>query len=158
MDQEEREETEEVVKEKAGEGGFPLPGSGVEQLDAHAEAEVRQVLATLDDVVTEAGEDFHYERTGGTCYYIRDGQPDCLAARVLARLGMSTEALSHYENRACDSMGVFFPASHPLAPPVDAAALYTLRAAQWLQDKEHTWGECRDNAHKWAKDCYGIEA
>lgn len=133
-------------------------------LDPEDEIQVRNVLAVIDTVVAEAGEDFKYEKKPvdnspyNICVYVWERKADCLAARVLALLGMPLDDMAKYEGNACDRMA---PSSltnsdRPVAP-VGLYALATLRAAQNYQDRGVAWGECRDAAHRWAKDCYGIE-
>ena len=154
MEETVHEETETVVEEKVEE---PLEKavrkvqervlsraalSKVEKLEPADEAEVRKVLATLDEVVAETGADYRYNKAGGSCLYVREAKPDCLAARVLAKLGMATEDLASYEGNTCDQMVNSHLGGKP-KPPVGAYALYTLRAAQYLQDAGLTWGEAR---------------
>jgi hypothetical protein len=136
----------------------------VEELDPEDEIQVRNVLAVINTVVAEAGEDFKYGKKPtdasplNICMYVWEGKADCLAARVLALLGMPLDDMAKYEGNGCDQM-VHGPTSGSDRPqaPVGLYGLATLRAAQNYQDRGVAWGECRDAAHRWAKDCYGIE-
>lgn len=146
------------------------------------ELEVLAVLRTLKQVVEEAGEDYVYQRWYKTavqqkfpdepavaCMYVKDGEPDCLAARVLVRLGaVSVTTLSVYEGRACDMLPNLTSGNPPgwsptAAPPsltevqLHEPALHILRSAQAVQDSQGNWGDARDRALFQAFELYGIK-
>jgi hypothetical protein len=107
-----------------------------------------ETLATLEEVVAEAGEDFKYQdHYGNLCHYSVDGEPACIVGRVLAKWGVlpesadsraegptvgmfSSELLGHLEK-----LGIL---------KVDEASNRLLQEAQYAQDgtfKEPlTWG------------------
>jgi hypothetical protein len=149
------------------------------KLNDGEELEVLAVLRTLKQVVEEAGEDYVYQRWFRTptqakfpgepavaCMYVKDGEPDCLAARVLVRLGaVSADALSVYEGRACDMLpnltnqnADWGAAPSSLAEvQLHAPALRILRSAQAVQDNQGNWGDARDRALFQAFELYGIK-
>lgn len=120
-------------------------------------AEIKLVLDTLAAVVAEFGEDYVYETQpeSAYCTYVRDGKPDCIAAQVLVRLGMSVEDLARCEGRSCALLGGY------VAVPVGGEALHVLREAQMVQDRTSpysspTWGEALRVAREYALGEYGI--
>lgn len=112
------------------------------------------VIKTLREVVNEYGRDYVYQRRGSTeeggpeCQYVYNGEPDCLAAKVLHRLGVSLATLHSQEGHAANQLQ---------NTGLESAALTVLRAAQTLQDSRHTWGVCLDGAERVALVAYGIE-
>lgn len=127
-------------------------------------AEIKLVLDTLAAVVAEFGEDYVYKTQLGSAYctYVRDGKPDCIAAQVLVRLGMSVEDLAQCEGKSCAQFGGYGTV------PVGGEALHVLRQAQMVQDgvssaspfsprfSSPTWGEALRVARDYALGAYGI--
>lgn len=117
----------------------------MERIDA------RRALELLIDIVDQYGEDTVYEKVplnvGGTiiysqgvgCRYQVNGQPSCLVGHVLARAGVSTEALEDM-----DASGLSIINSYAAVGDTDARAV--LQAAQSAQDTGATWGEALKNA------------
>lgn len=113
-----------------------------EQFTALAEADqVARVLDVMAEVVAEAGEGYVYQRhlppAEHACRYVADRgngpQADCIAARVLARLGVSLDHLAAHEGETAQQIAA------PLGMGPDAA--YVLNQAQGHQDPgQHAWG------------------
>lgn len=151
-------------------------------ITAEEETEILAVIRTLKQVVEEAGEDYIYKpKFSGSyqdeagyshvsppsCVYVWDGKPDCIAARVLHKLGMSLERLRCFESSTCAQM------IGQVGVPIHEAALIVLGIAQHVQDtgtsvlfveqspevtKSFTWGVARDAAIKYANTEYGVRA
>jgi hypothetical protein len=117
-------------------------------------SDIRKVLRTLSEVVQEFGEDYVYNRTCSNkfyCKYVTEaGEPDCIAAQVLTRLGVSTAYLAARELKGCNE-AVFFDNG-----VVGKEALNVLREAQMMQDIRNSWGKARDSAFAYARDRYGV--
>jgi hypothetical protein len=86
------------------------PGFETLTLTDAEETEMLSTLRALKQVVTEAGEEWTYVRRpnatgiGTGCVYVHNGEPDCIAGRVLHKLGVSTADLSKWEGIVCAQM------------------------------------------------------
>ncbi|TDC02660.1 hypothetical protein E1091_00215 [Micromonospora fluostatini] len=82
------------------------------------------------------------------CRYLTGGEPSCLVALVLHRLGVSVgvlRALDHEVGRR--GAGVRINESrHPALRRVEPAALALLAYVQRMQDSGHTWGQAVEDA------------
>lgn len=92
-------------------------------------------------IVYEYGEDFvylpeHREHTSGTCWYVKDGQPDCLIAKFLFKRGWTIEELRTCENTSVYSASANYPGR------LTNHEVEILSVAQNAQDKGKTWGKC----------------
>lgn len=127
--------------------------------------EVKVALRALREVVTEAGEFYVYPvgkaiGVPGGCAYVRQGEPDCIVARTLVKLGATVESLIPWEGKSCD----FMPSVHaawrnhyPVAPvPMGMPAYNVLRWAQTMQDRGETWGVSLRAAEREAEVSYGV--
>ncbi len=87
------------------------------------------------------------ENGNARCLYLHPGtgQPDCIAARVLHRLGVSLENLRTMEGKGCHSL-------RRDSSPLTYNALWILRTAQMVQDTGRTWGEAYATAVSKAKE------
>ena len=143
---------------------------------AEEETQILAVLRTLKQVVEEFGPDYRYQFSEKdnddqwpykTCLYVKDEEPDCLAAKVLVRLGLPVEALKEIEGiglSSFESINTFGynqvpkPSSSLPYPRVKEKVEGTVRktidlighkavnvlgAAQARQDLGSTWGEAR---------------
>jgi len=143
------------------------------QLTDAQETEMLSMLRALKQVVAEAGDDYVYTKkvTGLSdypgCVYVFNGEPDCLAGRVLAKLGVSTETLRNWEGKMCYSMTASATA-HPLLDLGDnfyleplsffRETMEILGRAQGAQDSGNSWGIARDRALSYAAERYGVVA
>lgn len=128
--------------------------------------EIKLVLATLKEVVDEVGPEYEYEvwrfdpLSTPTCQYVKNGQPDCIAARVLVKLGVPVYTLASYEGVAVNIMARVVrdkTGSFVLGEP--AAGI--LRVAQQIQDRpdqDRTWGLALEWAQDKALQWYGVAA
>lgn len=95
------------------------------------EPDVKRVLQALTEVVEELGPEHVYQQhnnnnTSFNCTYVWEGEPDCIAARVLVKLGVATvEQLSQHEGDGCIAFHWTGLSSN---------ALMVLRLAQTIQD------------------------
>lgn len=112
-----------------------------------------ETLATLREVVAEAGEDFVYQQKyGETCYYSVMGEPACIVGRVLAKWGVDlTRMDSSVEAIEGNLAGLFangllirLRTEGVLGVEEDGVKL--LKLAQASQDGEFTWGESLSRA------------
>lgn len=111
--------------------------------------EIRSVLVAMKEVVDEAGEDYVYP--GGpfdSCHYVVANRPSCLAARVLVKLGVSTDTLLRYEEQDVSVM-LFLDCK------LHAPARAILHKAQRMQDARLGWGIIRQQAQNMASN-YGV--
>jgi hypothetical protein len=100
---------------------------------------LQTLIQTLEEVVAEAGEDYVYppdrpENTtndSSTCWYVWDGQPDCIAGRALFQLGVPIEVLSQYEGEPANT----------IPSDLDEDAINALDTAQVYSDMHSPWGE-----------------
>lgn len=100
--------------------------------------DVQLVLKTLEEVVNELGSDFVYpdrpaleSNLDVDCYYVWKGKPDCIAARVLHKLGVSVDTLAEHEGGPCQN----------IPSPLSVPALTVLGTAQQSQDERYPYGE-----------------
>lgn len=118
-----------------------------------------ETLATLREVVAEAGEDFVYQRRyGNDCLYSVNGEPACIVGRVLAKWGVDlTRMDSEYDGEEGSTMkGVFAPSllvqlEREGELEVDDKSRALLREAQSRQDAECSWGESLRCATRYAE-------
>lgn len=125
------------------------------------ELEILAILRTLKQVVMEAGDSFVYQTDHlGKCYYVRNGEPSCIAGRVLHRLGVSTDVLKQWEGEGVDHLSLDSCTCGNNRPtvPFSNEALIVLRRAQTRQDASANWGDCRDAALLFAYQKYGVTA
>lgn len=128
--------------------------SGLEnRLSPREVSQVKDILTTLRAVVAEYGDNYIYPKKRfegrSCCFYVYNAKPDCLAAKVLHRLGVSIHILAQREQQDCtrfvaDNIGY------------GSAALAVLRTAQVFQDTERTWGLALAEAEKYATDRFGV--
>ena len=78
---------------------------------------------------------FEAPGSAGSCYYVQDNEPDCIAGRVFARLGVPLELLESEEG--VSAQGII--ERHNL--PFSDAASDILGRAQFRSDMGHAWGE-----------------
>jgi hypothetical protein len=109
---------------------------------------VDRTLELLEAEVTELGADFIYERPKGSriCLYVLNGQPSCLIARVLAKMGVPLEVLElmdqdgrtgRYDTGAnCDSMINVADDFN-----ITRAAAHLMLKAQQDQDNSYAYGD-----------------
>lgn len=94
------------------------------------------VISHLEAIVAEAGPDFIYPRnrkaSSNGCRYVYEGQPDCLMARLLSRLGVSTVYLASCEFKAIATIATNLGISQALAD--------RLTKGQQAQDAGLPWG------------------
>lgn len=104
--------------------------------------DVHEVLAVLDEIVAEFGDDYRYKDHYEFCAYRSEaGQPQCIVGQVLARI--APELLPRVYNTqrwsSQDDIDHFTPEAN-----------IVLQAAQNVQDgygsKPGTWGEALDEA------------
>jgi hypothetical protein len=104
--------------------------------------QVVEVVGHLENIVAEYGADYVYQRRqlngpdpfAPVCVYVWNGEPDCIAGKVLARMGVSIEKLASYEGSSVSVVA-------PVVSNLGDAATNVLRVAQVVQDKGGTWGE-----------------
>ncbi len=134
-------------------------------LPADPPGQIALVMATLQAVVDEAGHDYRYTmRMGGmnnggkACFYVHEGEPDCIVGRVLHRLGVPLDVLraNDLAGNLSVSAGAFSLEGSPVQPGREALTI--LATAQRLQDQGNTWGECLRVAQADAQKVYGWRA
>lgn len=114
---------------------------------------VENVLRALDEVVREFGEDHVYRRPENAedCLYVHNDPsgkvPGCIAAMVLARLGVPLNVLEANEGTSVQALRGGVRANQD--------ALDVLRAAQEEQDQGSPWGVAREYAYRYAR-WYGL--
>jgi hypothetical protein len=117
---------------------------------------VNKVIETLNEVVAEAGDDFVYEKKirpnvagqlQAVCVYVDNGQPDCIAAKVMHKLGVPIETLSGYEGKRPR-----YFVDDPNFSDWETESLFVLTEAQYEQDAGKTWGFARDAATYYARE------
>lgn len=109
----------------------------------------------MDEIVELYGADYVYwpDRPNMTsCKYVRDGQPDCLIAKVLFKLGVSVEKIATLDG-GCGSIGNLLDRNFRLAiyNLEYPSTVRVLATAQTTQDNRGTWGSARDAAYKLAR-------
>lgn len=118
---------------------------------------VNQVRVELDRLAVEHPDRADPRPAGGQPpRYVVNGQPACLVAHVLHRLGMSVgalRALDHETGRR--GAGVRINESrHPALRGADPRALALLAYVQFVQDGGYSWGTAAQDAFA-AKHRYG---
>jgi len=111
---------------------------------------VREVLDALDKVVREFGADYQYpdshRNSDQMCMYVYDGKPDCIAAQVFVRLGVSVSDLAQYEGSAA------YTVFERVFGKYNGGGASVLTFAQSAQDGRATWGAARDVAYEVARE------
>jgi hypothetical protein len=112
-------------------------------------AGIQEVLDTLAEVVTEFGRDYVYQgkTPDDVCLYLYHGEPDCLAAKVMSRLGVPHDRFEERHDCTQLAVGEF----------ISADAIYVLRLAQVAQDAKETWGRAVWQAAHHARVAYGFK-
>ena len=111
-----------------------------------------ETLATLCEVVAEAGEDFVYQdHYGEACYYSVKGEPACIVGRVLAKWGVDLTPMDSEYTGAGAMIGLYAGAllGHLRLMgvlEVDDLSASLLREVQIGQDTEETWGDALSEA------------
>lgn len=111
-----------------------------------------ETLATLREVVAEAGEDFVYQdHYGDMCYYSVDGEPACLVGRVLAKWGVDLTPMDSASTGMSTLVGLFAGALLDELRvmgvlEVDDPSVSLLWEAQTGQDNGETWGNALSEA------------
>jgi hypothetical protein len=132
------------------------------------EVEMLSMLRALKQVVAEAGPDYVYQRkvvdgfnaNQPACVYVFQGEPDCLAGRVLARMGVSTETLAIWEGKRCTQMSPVIstpPGLGVLPIHLSYPTLNVLSVAQDAQDAGKTWANALGTAREFASIHYGVK-
>jgi hypothetical protein len=123
------------------------------------EIDVPTVLTILAQVVADKGEFYQYpdrpelekpEISGVTCYYVWNGEPDCIAGHVLHRLGMDLDLLARYEGTGVDEIPINDLNGVPFS--ISEEALNVLYAAQGTQDARMSWGQALRDAKEKAEN------
>lgn len=99
-------------------------------------------LWALEEVVAEKGENYEYplHETGWVGFYVRNGEPSCVVACALHKLGVPVEELSKYEDTRIEEI----PFIGNLYMGVTTRLIFA--AAQHCQDTGDTWGDALDEA------------
>lgn len=139
------------------------PGFGTLVLTDAQETEMLSMLRALKQVVAEAGDEWTYVRRpnktgiGTGCFYVFNGEPDCIAGRVLHKLGVSVEDLSLWEGKVCGQMAHYFAEQLDIPViPFSDPTLSILNTAQDTSDSGHTWGYALQSALDHARTVYGV--
>lgn len=98
----------------------------------------------LPQIIEEFGEDYTYPQRGPgftlnsiSCYYVWDGEPDCIIGKLLSRLGADANFLGK-----CDSVGSIRElVGADLVEVDDEYLLEALTTMQNTQDNGGTWGQ-----------------
>jgi hypothetical protein len=104
------------------------------------------VHAALLEVVEEEPERRDRRAEDGLCArYMDQGQPNCLVAKVLLRLGYSTGVLRQLDREfptgeLCHAGVRVVESRHPALRRIEPAALKLLQYVQDQQDRGHEWG------------------
>jgi len=108
---------------------------------------IKVMVKAVDDleyIVDQFGHDHVYVKEpkpgqpaygNGGCWYVKDGEPDCLIAKFLFNRGWTIEELS-----SCESRSVF-SASGDYPDRLTNDEVSILSTAQQVQDNGKTWGE-----------------
>lgn len=115
-------------------------------------AGIQEVLDTLAEVVTEFGRDYvyqgkKYDADSDVCLYLYHGEPDCLAAKVMSRLGVPHDRFEERHDCTQLAVGEF----------ISTDAMFVLRRAQATQDVKQTWGQAVWQAAHHARVAYGFK-
>ena len=111
---------------------------------------VEQVIATLEEVVAEKGEDYVYptEAGYGECFYgNEDGSPSCIVGHVLAKLDpIKYQEFIKFESEENGPFGInengsSYSFDYPNADEWGSNIVEILSIAQTHQDNGATWGE-----------------
>lgn len=112
-----------------------------------------ETLATLREVVAEAGEDFVYQQQyGEACYYSVNGEPACIVGRVLAKWGVdltrmdSSAVVDDGNLSGLFANGLLIRLRTEGVLDVGQDGVKLLKLAQARQDGECTWGESLSRA------------
>lgn len=111
-----------------------------------------ETLAMLKSAVALKGEDFVYYGDpdncyDSACYYVKNGEPDCIVGHVLVEVGVKPEDLSfggRYGHGFAGSVVSMLEEDGVVAFPGKAKAL--LISVQSRQDVHRPWGESLANA------------
>lgn len=97
-----------------------------------------RVTEAIEAVVAEAGPGhvYHHPQVDGfSGRYVKNGQPDCLIGRVLHRIGVSIDALHHYEGYG---PMMIVTRLFPSDPDVSVVG-FGLNKAQFVNDTRLPW-------------------
>lgn len=110
------------------------------------------VLDTLRDVTSEQPDRVDERHRLRTARYVVHGQPHCLVAVVLDRLGVSTGAIAQLDRqrRPGESSIQLSKGRHPITRRFTPGALALLDRAQELQDSGLSWG----TVYEWVTNRY----
>lgn len=99
-------------------------------------------LWALEQSVAEKGMGYEYplHETGWVGFYVRNGEPSCVVACALHKLGATAASLSQFENVPIERI----PFVGDLYLEEEARAI--LAAAQQAQDSGDTWGDALEEA------------
>lgn len=101
--------------------------------------DVDTVLGVMEEIVAEFGADYVYTDHYESCQYVSDeGQPACIVGQVLARLDLPLPDLSGTANVQAWTGRDYNSAIAPFRQPFTDEANQVLRAAQAVQDGDHS--------------------
>lgn len=104
-------------------------------------------INALEETVEETGRDHVYDMEHkvevGMCSYVHNGEPDCIIARVLSKLGVPVEWLATQEGTSAS--GVMRRIGYSGTGPMDYGKLsWAATSAQNFQDNGGTFGGALD--------------
>jgi hypothetical protein len=140
---------------------YPWSTTVTKPLTDAEKTDIRTMISAMKQVIAEAGPDYVYQKrndvfTGGCCY-VYNGEPDCLIARVLSKMGVSVSAIKSWEGKAAYHMSPKF--DWACIKPIGLLHPTTelLGTAQTFQDNGFPWGRCLSEAIDFAAVNYGMD-
>ena len=114
----------------------------------------QDVYRTASELVGEFGAEFIYEKRRSStgqlmCYYVKDGQGDCIVGRVLVKLGVSVDILRQYEG---DGSWFVLRQLREKGWSINEEADMFLGVLQGSQDSGWTWGHSLREAQNALRD------
>jgi hypothetical protein len=103
-----------------------------------------ETLAKLKEIVENKGEDFIYcgDPVTDSCYYVRDGEPDCGVGHVLVAFGVTPSLLEEGGQFGSAFAGALLVnLEYREIVSFDSRARSLLVAFQQAQDSRTPWGE-----------------
>lgn len=112
-----------------------------------------QVQAKAREVIDEVGADHVYQSDppDGACLYVKNGKPDCIVGRILAKLGVPLEFLADH-NRNSKSFVFLVEALKEAGYQFTPEATTFLDVLQDAQDGNARWGNAYEQARELAEE------
>ena len=114
----------------------------------------QSLIEGLEAIVAEYGADYVYpakERRGRSedreCFYVHEGQPDCIVGKFLHSVGVPLERLQEADDSAdASAMTLLTELAWANVINADLGVRQALSVAQRWQDWGYTWGDALQRA------------